>query len=295
MAPIEICDRLAGLGRSGYPVRGALEELPGRLDDPSPGVIAASRRALLGAPLSICLAPLAGDFGEAFGELRASLERSADGADWSAALEDLGRSIGERNALQGSAEIAGAGATLSARIIGALPLLMLPVGIRQMTDGIVAASVAIGVIVGVLGYRWLVRVIPSPPPEDVNATVADEVASRLDAGWSLDAALEGALTARASLQKVLRRLRLGQPGRLALSEDLPLVAVALADAERTGLPTAAALRSAAASARLDARRLFERRVQRAPVKMVVPLVACCLPSFVLIAIVPLLRGLSQPM
>jgi len=295
MLAVVICERLAALGRAGYPVRAALVELADRIPDRSPGVVAVGRRARLGAPLATCLEPLRADFGDSFVQLCAAIEPSAEtGADWVAALGQLRDSITTRAALRRSAEVAGAGATLSARLIAALPLLMLPVSLRQITDGVVAVSICLGLTLGVVGYRWLLRVIPHPPEEDPNEAVAEEVASSLDAGCSLDAALHRALAARGALAPVLRRARLGLPWRSALSGHLPGVADALADAERTGAPIAQALRATAVTVRMEKRHRFERHVQRAPVKMVVLLVTCCLPAFVLIAIVPLLRGLSQP-
>ncbi|MBW3594170.1 MAG: type II secretion system F family protein [Actinobacteria bacterium] len=295
MSSVLICERLAGLARSGYPVRGALIELPARLGHESPQVIAAARRARLGAPIGDCVSPLATIFGDALPQLRACLEGSAtSGANWAVGVEELAGSIREKATLRRSAEVAGAGATLSARIIAALPLLMLPMGLRQLTDGIVAVSIAFGVLIGIAGYRWLVRVIPTPPVDDPSATVADEVAASLDAGWPLDAALEHAVVNRPPFRSAFRRVQLGRPWRRAIAEDLPGLAAALTDAHATGAPVAATLRRTAASIRRDARQEFERQVERAPVKMVLPLVTCCLPSFVLIAIVPLLRGLAQP-
>ncbi len=276
-------------------MRGALAELPARIDGDDEDVAAVARRARLGAPIAACLEPLALVFGESLFELRSCLDASgSSGSDWPAALERLARSLSERASLCRSAEVAGAGATLSARIIAGLPLLMLPLATRQIGDRLVAGSVFFGLCLGIAGYRWLVRVVPAPPRDDPNAMVADEVAASLDAGISLDAALVAALSGRPALRSARRRARLGVSWRRALSADLPLLAATLRDAEETGVPLADTLRRAAASIRRDARLRFDREVQRAPVKMVLPLVSCCLPSFVLITIVPLLRGLTQP-
>jgi len=295
MLSVAVCERLAGLARSGFSVRGALVELRDRIESDRGDLCAVARRARLGAPIDRCLEPLAPEFGEALPELRACLSAAAmSGANWAEALDKLGNSISDRAALRRSADVAGAGAKLSARVIAALPLLMLPAGLRQVTDGVVAGSIFLGLCIGVVGYRWLVRVIPAPPPDDAGAVVADEVAASLDLGSSLDEALGDALERRAALRRAARRAALGMPWSAALSIDLPPVAAAIADAETTGTPVAESLRRTAASVRRDARLRFQREVQRAPVKMVLPLVSCCLPSFVLITIVPLLRGLSRP-
>lgn len=295
MDPAVVCDRLASLARSGYPVRSALIELPDRVGGNDPSIIAAARRAQLGAPIGSCLDPLARSFADALPELRACLDRSsASGSNWGASVEELAVSIRQRVALARTAEVAGAGATLSARVIAALPLLMLPMGLRQMSDAVVAVSIGLGLLVGVVGYRWLVRVIPSPPADEPAAAIADQVAAAVEAGCSFEVALHRAVSGHGGFGGVLRRKRLGAPWSVALEKDLPGLAVAVADAERTGTPIAHALRRTAASIRQDARHRFERKVQRAPVRMVIPLVLCCLPAFVLIAIVPLLRGLTQP-
>lgn len=292
---VVICERLASLARSGYAVRGALLELPRRIEAYDGAVVAAARRASLGAPIASCLDPLVPHFGDTLPELRACLEGSASsGTNWATAVEDIAASIRERRCLKRSAEVAGAGATLSARIIAALPLLMAPIGLRQISDEIVAVSIGLGVLLGVAGYRWLVRVVPRPPADDQRAVIADEVAASVEAGWPLGPAFDRALASREGFARPSRLAHLGTPWATALSRDLPALAVAIADAERTGTPTARSLRRTAASLRQQSKQDFERDVQRTPVRMVLPLVLCCLPAFVLVAIVPLLRGLAQP-
>lgn len=65
---------------------------------------------------------------------------------------------------------------------------------------------------------------------------------------------------------------------------------ALATADRYGLPLAPMLEVLAAEARRQRRRADEADARQLPVRLSVPLVLCTLPSFVLIAIVPLLIG-----
>lgn len=76
-----------------------------------------------------------------------------------------------------------------------------------------------------------------------------------------------------------------------------LVAVLVA-ADRDGAPLAAGLERAADAARRARRRELERRARRLPVTMLLPLVFCILPAFVLLTLVPVLvgslRGLSFP-
>ena len=293
MTDIEVCDRLVALGRAGYGVRSALIELPARTQVADGSLVSVGRRASMGAPIGLCLEPLAGLFGPDLPRLSACLA-STSGTNWARALEELSASIRERNEAERAAAVAGAGATLSARTIAFLPLLMLPVAVRQLADPLVATSILLGLALGAAGYRWLVRVIPSPSPDDPMAVLADDLGALLRTGLSLDAALRTAVSTRPFLTRALRRADLGAPWPVALASDAPPIASAIADAERTGSPVCDVLRRTASVIRSDAQQRFERRVERAPVKMVVPLVCCILPSFVLVAIVPLLRGLAQP-
>lgn len=62
----------------------------------------------------------------------------------------------------------------------------------------------------------------------------------------------------------------------------------LAVADRDGLPLGPVLERLAAEARAHRRRRAEATARQLPVRLAVPLVVCTLPSFVLLAIVPLL-------
>lgn len=73
-----------------------------------------------------------------------------------------------------------------------------------------------------------------------------------------------------------------------LGRDALVVADSFAAADRYGLPLAPVLDRLAAEARLQRRRHAETLARQLPVRLAVPLVACTLPSFVLLAVVPLL-------
>jgi pilus assembly protein TadC len=64
-------------------------------------------------------------------------------------------------------------------------------------------------------------------------------------------------------------------------------------AERLGTPASAALRAFAEVRRREREDEFERAARRAPVLMVLPLTTCILPAYVLLAVGPILRGLSS--
>ena len=79
-----------------------------------------------------------------------------------------------------------------------------------------------------------------------------------------------------------------------LREGLGPVAQPLIDslsaADRYGLPLAPVLERLSFEARQQRRRDTEAAARELPVRLAVPLVLCTLPSFVLLAIVPVLLG-----
>lgn len=98
-----------------------------------------------------------------------------------------------------------------------------------------------------------------------------------------------------SFGAVLRQVHQGARFADALSELPRLlgpVAQPLADsfaaADRYGLPLAPIVERLAADARQQRRRHTEARARQLPVRLAAPLVLCTLPSFVLLAVVPLL-------
>jgi tight adherence protein C len=66
------------------------------------------------------------------------------------------------------------------------------------------------------------------------------------------------------------------------------LADAFAAADRDGLPLAPVLVRLASEARHDRRRRADARARQLPVRLAFPLVLCTLPSFVLLAVAPLL-------
>ncbi|MFM7686074.1 MAG: type II secretion system F family protein [Actinomycetota bacterium] len=74
----------------------------------------------------------------------------------------------------------------------------------------------------------------------------------------------------------------------ALGDRAHELADAFATADRDGLPIAPVLERLAVQARHDRRRRAEARARQLPVRLAFPLVLCTLPSFVLLAVAPLL-------
>lgn len=227
------------------------------------------------------------------------------GGDVALMLDRLAAAIDERAAAESGARAAAAGASLSARMVAGLPLLFipfLPLSRAPLLDGAGLFLMATGVALALAGLRWVAKLVPRPPSvDDPVATVADSTASVLDGGLGLAAALSAVADhapadVLGELQRAKRLTLLGIAWPEALARlDRPewrQTAAMLRHAQALGLPCSRALRALAQSRRTQLRHEFDAAMRRAPVVMVVPLVCCVLPSFVLLGIAPFLRGLA---
>lgn len=290
----EVCERLAALLRAGHGPRAALTRLPERMNDAPDAAVRTSRLAALGVPIDLCLRPLLEHYrGDLEALAPALTSMGPSGSDSARSLDRLAQILRKKDALRRDAAVAAAGATMSARTIAALPLLTIPVALRQLDDPIVVVALGAGVALWTAGYRWLMRIVPRPEDDPPDALIAEDVVVALGGGQSLDRALRRAAVGRGS-RAIVRRFDLGGSWRLALSADHPRLATAIGAALALGVPVAEALWCFADEERAAAAQRFRAAVGRAPVKMVVPLACCVLPSFVLVGIVPLLRGLALP-
>jgi tight adherence protein B len=227
------------------------------------------------------------------------------GGDLAALVESGAASIDHRATERALARTAGAGAILSARMVAALPLLclpLLPIARAPLFDVPGVAMLVSGVALAVAGLRWIDRLVPVPPDcDDPVAAVAELVANVVAAGVELRRALDrisiGASgEASQPLTRAARRVALGSTWPEALSSsphrDVRTLGLRLGSAQRLGVPVAGALRLFASDLRAHRRLAFEARTRQAPVLMVLPLVLCVLPSFLLLAFGPFIRGLS---
>lgn len=293
-AAAEVCERLAALLRAGHGPRAALTRLSDGMNEAPDAVVRTARLADLGLPVDLCLQPLLDHYGgdlEALPPVLTSMGPS--GTDSASSLDRLARIARKKDSLRRDATVAAAGATMSARTIAALPLLTIPVALRQLDDPIVVVALGAGVALWTAGYRWLMCIIPKPEDDPPDAVIAEDVAVALAGGQSLDRALRRAAVARGA-GAIARRFDLGASWRGALSSDYPRLASAIDTALALGVPVAEALLCFAGEERAAGAQRFRANVGRAPVKMVLPLTCCVLPSFVLVGIVPLLRGLALP-
>lgn len=137
--------------------------------------------------------------------------------------------------------------------------------------------------------------------------MVDLMATAVEAGLGLDAAITRVATRfRGPLgeefQKVLREISLGRPRSEALLgvceripiEELHLFTRALLQADRFGLPLTNVLRAQAEQMRELRFQRAREQAQRAPVKLMLPLVLCIFPTlFIVIAGPAIIRALSQ--
>ena len=129
--------------------------------------------------------------------------------------------------------------------------------------------------------------------------VLDQLTISVEAGLGFDSALkrmtessDGPVTDQ--LARVLQDMRLGLSRDAALrtlaertdSPDLRSFANAMAQAGRHGLPIASVLRAQAAEAREKRKFRAEERANKVPVKILVPLILCVLPSLFIVLIGP---------
>lgn len=129
--------------------------------------------------------------------------------------------------------------------------------------------------------------------------VLDQVTICVEAGLGFEAALARAATSDAGplgreLAHTLQDVGLGMPRRAALEQllqrtdvsDLRHFVVAIAQAERHGVPIAQVLRIQADELREKRRQRAEERALKIPVKLVFPLILCILPALFVVLMGP---------
>ena len=293
---------LAAAVRAGQGLRDALVSW----DAPAPEIRRVARRLKLGCPVVDALEAARPFFGSDLSALVLALELHARaGGDGAVLLEAIARSIEERIAGDGRADVHAAGARLSARMVAGLPLaalLFLPGSGAPLFDPAGVAVMVVGIALCLAGMAWMGRLLPRPPKEtDQASLLAVAIAAGTRTGCSVSQVLDlaaGFATGPAGdeLRRAGRRHRLGMawPDALASSSDDGLRALgsALMSHVHRGLPPASRLESFVVRRAEMREQELERAIRRAPVKMVVPLTLCVLPSFGLLALTPFLRSLA---
>lgn len=299
---MEVAEALRGLIvllRAGESARRALglwpATVPVSLKD---RVLTAARLARLGARPAEAVGAARGLLGAHTESVALAFEvHRVSGADLSALLERVAAAAEDDWDRVGGVRAHAAGARLSARMIALLPLATLPlVGFSSDSlSGIWSyASIACGLVLALVGLRWISRLSPEPSDDAGTAWfVADLVAAALRAGMHLPAAMDllveqtGAPDAlRVARRRVLCGLTWGVALGSSSDEQLRCLGETIRRAERLGAPVADHIEARAERARLERRLRSEEEMRVVPVKMAVPLVLCVLPSFILLGLGP---------
>lgn len=129
--------------------------------------------------------------------------------------------------------------------------------------------------------------------------VLDQISVCVEAGVGFDAAIHRVSQSNDNalgheLGRTLQDIRLGMPRRQALYalldrtdvQDLRLFVRALLQAEKSGIPIAKVLHIQSDEVREKRRQAAEERAMKLPVKLILPLVLCILPSLFLVIMGP---------
>lgn len=297
---------LAALLRAGLPMASAIDAWPDHTADDLRMVLLEPRaRVALGDSPAAALSAATAVFGDdasAVGEI-AELH-DVTGCDAASLLEETAARIERRAALAKAAASATAGAKLSGWMLAGLPLAaapLVPALGSTPFDRRGSLLLVCGATLLLAGISWIRRLLPRPPGRDEVGELADLLAAALGAGADLGSGLAFCFATvtgpvRTELYDSARRVGLGATwgSSLAASSDggLRRVADVILRSERLGASAAGPLKALARARRSEVEASFDRSVRRAPVLMVLPLTTCILPAYVLLAIGPILRGVS---
>ncbi len=178
-------------------------------------------------------------------------------------------------------------------------ILLVAFGVTGVVAGPLAAGT--GAVVGLVGHRLgpvlaerrRRRAVERDLPDAVDLLVLG-VRAGLTPRQSIELLARAApASIRPACSSVTHEVERGAPFADALAgmgerlgADARSVADVLATADRYGFPLAPVLDQLAGEARAARRRLADADARRLPVRLSFPLVACTLPSFVLLAIAP---------
>ena len=155
------------------------------------------------------------------------------------------------------------------------------------------AIVAVGVMLQLIGRKWVTRLL-SPAVDNQSIDILDDVAASLEAGFTIHQALTLATpqvnqaAQPPSTSALLDGLRQQFPD-LSPAFDL------MRSSTEQGLPLADRLNEFIATFRSRHAEETRAHIRRMSVKANVPLVACILPSFLLLAFSPLVATIIAPL
>lgn len=194
------------------------------------------------------------------------------------------------------------------RLIGIKVTLAAVAGVLLLISGQVVLAVIAAAVLFFLPDYWVLSV-RDQRQRQIRADAADiidQLTICVEAGLGFDAALarvaattDGPLTDE--LRHTMSDIRAGVPraqALRALSDRAQIVEIrqlvtALLQAQKHGVSIAETLRIQSAEMRIKRRQRTEERAAKLPVKLIFPIVACFLPVFMIITLVPALMTIFR--
>jgi tight adherence protein B len=218
---------------------------------------------------------------------------TTSGAPLAPALRGFADGLRDREAARRDIEVALAGPRATARIVMVLPAvavcLALVIGVdllATLTTPVGAASIGAGVALIAVARVWMRRLLrAAAPPAPTVGLALDLLAVAAGGGGSPEAAA-------ALVEAELDRAGLAAAGDgAARGGDAAAMASLVLLSRDAGAPLGELARSDAIEARATARAAAQHTAERLAVRLMMPLGACILPSFLLLGVVPMLIGL----
>lgn len=206
------------------------------------------------------------------------------GAPLAAALRAFSEALRDREAARRDIEVALAGPRATARIVMLLPLIAVLLGLLMGVDLVAtlstpigAACIAAGGLLIVAARRWMRRLLRTAEPRESSDGLALDLLSVAAFGGGAPEAAAKLVTAELE--------RAGLPVESGGLDALVRLS------RRTGAPLGELARTEAAEVRARERADARAGAERLAVRLMLPLGACVLPSFLLLGVVPMLLGL----
>ncbi len=226
------------------------------------------------------------------------------------ALDHASSVLRDRAACSAELSVAASQAQLSARLLSALPFLLLTGAIfvssqfrSSLWSPIVLCPLLLGFVLNRIGWRWISSLISRAvrdQPDDIGQ-LTEHLCVSLRSGLSMTDACERWRAVCPTGNSVADLISAGAPleeALLPLATSHPIsgknLGHTIVESERDGLPIFDTVTRLATDHRTERRRQIDTRIRQLPTRLSIPLVLCVLPSFLLLSVAPLvLTSLSQ--
>ena len=226
------------------------------------------------------------------------------------ALDHASSVLRDRVACSAELAVAASQSQLSARLLSALPFVLLLGAMlinsqfrSSLLSPIVLCPLFLGLILNRIGWRWITSLISRAVryEPDIIGQLTEHLCVSLRTGLSMTQSCERWRKLSPTGNSVADLISAGAPLEEAL---LPLATAdpisgkhlghTIVEAERDGLPVLDTVMRLATDHRAQLRRQTDTRIQQLPTRLTIPLVLCVLPSFLLLSVAPLVfASLSQ--